>query len=493
MNLQDKLLEAVEAHKAGDLSHAEAGYLNILSSFPEVYDALHMLGLIYRKRGKLYDASAFLRSAIRINPKDPVALGNYAGILNELGNYNDAATCARLALELDPNDVAANTNLGNAKFFEKKYSDAIQYYHKALECGPATLVVATNLASALVSVGDYDEAIKTFRSGLAIAPNDPELNFGYACLLLQMGNYREGFRRYEARVDLAVFGKTQPHVNFPTWRRDSTLLGRTILLRAEQGLGDTIQFARYIPAIAEMAQTVFVEVPVPLLRLLKNSFGSIATFLGKGDALPVVDYQCSLASLPYLLESTLETIPFATQAYLKPSANRLIDREPEVKGEKKKHVGFVWNANRVPIPWVKFNSEQRSIPLEDFEVCLRVPGIVPIALQKEMSPQDELLLKTIPNLKNLGPQFDDFADTAAVIAQLDLVVTVDTSVAHVAGALGIPVWILVPNPSDWRWLLNRSDSVWYGSARLFRQSQPGDWTLAIENVAEAIRLLNIQE
>jgi tetratricopeptide (TPR) repeat protein len=484
-------MQVLGAHQAGDLAGAEAGYLAILRSAPHVIDALHLLGLVYQKQGKLFDASALVRAAIRLQPESPVMLANFGSILNDIGRFQDAEITCKLALNLDANSLGAHNNLGNALVSQNRYDEAISHYRAALRIDPSDPHTAGNLANALVAVGDDDGALRTYQAGLSLAPDNPELNHGYASQLLQTGQFAEGFRRYESRWSLPITPRFAQQSPAPQWDGSQDLTGRRILIRAEQGLGDTLQFVRYIPLVAQMASEVWVEVQAPVSKLLAHNFENHARIIVQGEPLPSVDYQCALMSLPLAFQTTPETIPFAREAYLFPSPEDIAVWAEKVPAPTSPRVGFVWNANRVGVPHAKVSSSRRSVPLAAFASLLRTPNITPVILQKEMTAAEASMLAAHGINENHGQMLSSFSDTAALIAQLDLVVTVDTSVAHVAGALGKPVWILVPTAADWRWLRGRDDSVWYPHVRLFRQTTPGDWSPVLKIVEKALSLLKM--
>ncbi len=455
----------------------------MLRTIPQVFDALHLLGLVYEQQGKLFDASALVRTAIRVSPSSAAALGNYANILNKLGRHDEAAISSELSLKNDPGNFVAHTNLGNARAAQGRHFSAIEHYSAALQTDPGHPKATANLASALLSSGDPERAVQVYRAGLDRCPDDPELNFGLAAQLLRDGFYLEGFRRYEHRWNLK---RMAPSLHPPiqtAWIGAENLAGRTILLRAEQGMGDTVQFARYIPLVAAMAATVYVEIQPTLVELLVHNYGHLAKFVQQGEPLPLVDFECPLLSLPLALGTTLQTIPAGGRAYLRPLPSRSATwsaRLPEGRGPR---VGFVWSANRLSGLDARNSSKHRSVSLALFAELMRLPGQLPVCLQREMSKEEGTAIAGMPFVANLGPLLVDFADTASVVAELDIVVTVDTAVAHVAGALGKPVWILIPAIADWRWLRHRDDTPWYTSAKLYRQSEPGSWEAPIHDVA----------
>jgi hypothetical protein len=300
---------------------------------------------------------------------------------------------------------------------------------------------------------------------------------------LAMGDFATGWQKYEWRWHHKSLDLPRRGLKQPLWLGRENLFGRTILLHAEQGLGDTIQFARYAPLVARRGATVMLDVPPPLEALLA-SLRDVTLVRSHALPLPVFDYQCPLPSLPLALGTMLETIP-AEVPYLSPPADRVEKWRALIGNDTPPRIGLAWAG----CPAHK-NDRNRSIPLALLRPLLGTPGGAPaprfFALQKELREADRPILEAAPALTQLADQIDDFADTAAIIALLDLVITVDTSVAHLAGALGKPVWILLPFAADWRWMIQRSDSPWYPSARLFRQPAIGDWQSVVRLMCEAL-------
>jgi hypothetical protein len=294
---------------------------------------------------------------------------------------------------------------------------------------------------------------------------------------LLTGEFRAGWANYEFR-----FMKSPPaernRFAQPRWQGEP-LAGKTILVHAEQGLGDTIQFARYLPLLAAQGARVLVEAQAPLKTLLESLPGELEFFV-RGESLPPFDVHCPLLSLAHGFGTELATIPSATPYLAAPSEalSRWAMRFPV---STQPRVGVVWSGN----PRHE-NDHRRSLSFDEFRPVLMAPGIEFFSLQKNAKPADAAALAALPHVTDLGSELATFADTAAVIAHLDVVIAVDTSVAHLAGALGKPVWVLLPFAPDWRWLLGRDDSPWYPSARLFRQPRIGDWQTVAAEVGHAL-------
>jgi len=297
-----------------------------------------------------------------------------------------------------------------------------------------------------------------------------------AVLRLLLGDYRTGWEKYEWRWK-SIFAKER---EFPAakWNGEELREGTTLLVHAEQGYGDTIQFARFIPAVCRLGVNVVFEVQGELKPLYEKMPGVMV--VGGGEKLPRFDLHCPLLSLPLRLGTTPQTIPPATP-YLTAPAERLARWRDRVPGGQKRKVGITWSGNPKLL-----RDLQRSISLDCLAPVLELPGISFVTLNPAMAANDEEKLARLGNVVHLAKQFADFADTAAAMAELDLIISVDTSIAHLAGALGKPIWILLPYVPDWRWMLDRDDSPWYPTARLFRQPKPGDWDSVVATVRQEL-------
>jgi hypothetical protein len=320
-----------------------------------------------------------------------------------------------------------------------------------------------------------DEAAASFDRAIAVAPDLPEARWNKALLDLSRGDFASGLPGYEWRWRR---GDAEGLRNFtqPQWRGED-LDGRTILLHAEQGFGDTLQMVRYVPMVAARGGRVILEVPDALLPLLADLKGA-AALLGRGSALPDFDLHCPLMSLPLAFGTTLDTIP-SDVPYLRAPTGRLNAWRARLDNLPCPRIGLVWSGK----PSHK-NDHNRSIPLATFAPAVRQTGLTFVSLQREYRDADRTDLARWPNLKRFDHALTDFADTAALIDQLDLVIAVDTAVAHLAGAMGKPLWVLLSHIQDWRWLLGHADSPWYPTARLLRQPQIGDWDSVIAKLTQ---------
>ncbi|HEY3919045.1 MAG TPA: tetratricopeptide repeat protein [Stellaceae bacterium] len=501
-----QVYELVEQHRnAGRFDEAGTLLSQILESRPKEAAAIHLLGIIAHQRGRLTQAIEYVkravelaptlalfqanlgemyrlagradlaldygRRAVALNPAYPEALSNVGVAHYERKEYEDAAASHRRAIELQPGFAEGHSNLGNALHALRRFDEAVACYRRAVELKPGFADAWSNLGTSLHHSGRYDEAMVALRRAIALDPNNANARSGLGILLLMRGDFAEGWEEYEWRLKSTE--TRLPYTPQKPWQGDS-LAGRHIYLHAEQGFGDTMQFARYVPLVAARAGAVTFRVQQGLVGLMRDSLPGI-NVLGDRAAAPAADCECALLSLPRLFGTRLETIPAAT-SYLRANAEDAAQWNARLASRAFK-VGIVWAGNPEHV-----NDARRSIPLDQLAALFAVPGTAFTSLQ--VGPRaDEL--KAHPQLP-IAPIADElvgFAATAAAISALDLVVTIDSAVAHLAGALGKPVWLLTPWVSDWRWLLGREDSPWYPTMRLFRQARGETWPIVIQRVA----------
>lgn len=445
-------------------------YRNAIALVPaHMHAHSNLCGALFHT-GHHVEAVAAGMAAIAIAPSWPVAYSNLTPPLRALGRYDEAITACFKALELKPDYVEAYVNLGSALFETGQFDNAIAASNIALQCRPDDVPALCNRGVSHLGLGHIEEAVADLRRARALDPANPEPAFNLALALMMTGTHmREGFALYERRLERPE----APRRTFarPRWQGDE-IAGRTILLHTEQGFGDTLQFVRYAPLVASRGARVILEVQAPLTRLCAAMPG-IEQVIATGEALPAFDLHCPLLSLPFVFGTDLATIPAAIP-YLAPdpaAVTQWAGRLPATEGLR---VGLVWAGDARPDqPKCHQVDRRRSLPLAAFAPLGTVAGASFISLQKG-NPAAELATAPFP-ITNPMTDVRDFADTAALIAGLDLVITVDTSVAHLAGALGKPVWLLSRFDGCWRWLRARSDSPWYPTMRLYRQPSPGDW------------------
>jgi hypothetical protein len=434
--------------------------------------------------------------------------------LDERGRLDEAARLYESVLAADADHLPTLNNLALLRLRQRRPTDAVKLLQRVRKLAPGVAEVHSNLGAVLSRLNRHDEAIASFKRALALKADWPELelnlgnelsglnrqpqalahyaraialkpdlaaaHFAEALALLTLGDLEAGWRKYEWRFPACIV----PKRDFlqPLWLGEEDIAGRTILLHAEQGYGDAIQFLRYVKLVARRGARVVLEVPALLAPLIAGLDG-VSALCTWGEALPPVDLHTPLMSLPLAFGTTLATIP-VEKSYLRAPAARVERWQAELGGDARLRVGLAWAGSAT----LK-NDHNRSMPLRLLLPLLDLPGVRFFSLQKELRAGDDEILRSSAPLVPLGERLVDFADTAAVIAGLDLVIAVDTAVAHLAGALGKPVWVLLPFAPEWRWLLKRDDSPWYPSARLFRQREVGNWPDVVARARKALERL----
>ena len=469
-------LLGVIAHQRGD--HAEALRLmgKAIEARPNFSQAHSNLGLALQEQGRPDEALASHRRAVALAPESAEAHHNLGITLRELGQGMEAIECHRQALALRPDYTEAQRALGNALREEARLEEAAACF-KTLSAAEAGNAEDHNILGIILrELGQVDEAVACYRRALSVNPGhiEAEHNLGHALLLL--GEYGEGWQRYEKRFESK--GRTSPLREFkqPLWN-GAPLNGRTIFLHAEQGFGDAIQFIRYARTVAEKyGGRVIVECQPKLKELFTNIPG-IDILLGGGETVPDFNVHAPLMSLPQIMDTRLDTIPceipyISTEGFPIPV---------ELAASKDLKVGFLWAGNIA-----NKRAKVRTVEAGNFDALVDTTNTEFYSLQFG-EPAAELETTVFcDRVTDLGPHLVGFAQTAAVVAQLDLIITIDTYLAHLAGAMGKPVWVLLSHSPDWRWLLGREDSPWYPTARLFRQPERGDWPGAIGKAQESL-------
>jgi Flp pilus assembly protein TadD len=445
MTVDQAIQLAVQHHQAGRLPDAENLYRQVLAVVPNHPVALHNLGQIAYTVRKYDAAVELLNGSLAAQPNDPNTYNTLGATLFALGRNEESERACRLALQLAPRNAAALANLGNA----------------------------------LVGRGDTIAAISAFETAIAIEPNNAIAHDGLGATLLMTGDLQRGWHEWEWRW-LKPNYETNRFPNHPRWN-GSDLAGKRLLLMVEQGYGDVFQFARYAPLLKARGATVIMEV-VPDIHRLMSTLTGVDEWVIAGLQIPQVDLVCPLLSVPLWYRTTLETIP-AQVPYLAADA-RLVEsfQSKYFRADPNLKVGLVW-AGRPTHP----NDHNRTISLALLAPLGEIPGVTFYSLQKGDAAKE---IQTAPagmKMVDLSVGLTDFNWTAAAVAGLDLIITVDTSIAHVSGALAKPVWVLVPFVPDWRWLLNRDDSPWYPTMRLFRQKTLRNWGEAIQRAREELQ------
>ena len=461
----------------GRLDEAVASYQKALAIKPDFANAHSNLGNVLRELGRLDEAVANYNKAISIKPDLAEIHNNLGNALQDLGRLDEAVASFRKALAIKPDYAEAHSNLGVALQKLGKLDEAVTSHHKALAINPEYTEAHSNLGAVLQDLGFLDEAVASFRKALAIKLDYVQAHKNLGLISLLMGDFETGWPEYSWRQfedDSVLKIRAYPQ---PFWDGED-LTGKTIFVYPEQGLGDIIQFVRYLPMVRQRGGCVAFDVPLSMVRLFRALDG-IDIALKHGDTLPPFDCHIPLLEFPRLFGTTLDTIP-ASAAYLH-ADKELTGAWAERLGPRQGfRIGLIWGGNPGHL-----NDHNRSIDPELFRPLIETPGVEAFSLM--VGRDGEAARVFGDGLSDLAPHLGDFADTAAAIAHLDLVISVDTAPAHLAGALGAPVWTLLPFNSDWRWMLDRDDSPWYPSMRLFRQEAPSDWEGVFQEVETALR------
>ncbi len=465
----------------GDVEHAIDFYLRALHAEPDYFPAHFHLGNTLFSCGRHAAAETSLRCAMELNPAYAPVRNNLGVALKAAGRLHEAECELRQATLLDPTYSEAYNNLGNVLAQQDRLPEAEDAFRLALTHDPSNAQAYNNLGNAMQALGAVDAALQCYDTATLLRPKFAAAHWNRALLLLLRGDYAEGFSAYEwgfesgARLQLAL--------GTPLWQ-GSAEPGKTLLVHSEQGFGDTLQFVRFLRLAKPLVGRLVLCCQAALVDLLAHSLlkmGWVDEVVSDAAELPLHDYSCALMSLPYILQSGAQEIA-ADVPYIHVDSQRLQYLPQQELHPQRLKIGLVWAG----LPSHQ-NNQRRSIGITPFKRLLDIPGLLFYSLQKGPAAAELEEVGTL--VHDLAPSLNDFADTAAAIAQLDLVITVDTAVAHLAGAMGKPTWVLLPFASDWRWGHTLSDSAWYPTLKLFRQTQSGVWENVFEDVARALAKL----
>ena len=466
-----------EAHeRSGDLQAAANSYQHALALKPDSAELhCHLARALYRG-GALLPAAELYRRALVLNPKKYEIYNDLGLVLTDLGNFEAALEVFRRSLINNPR--SAKTIAGLGRLFERKGDliSAAEAYRDAIKLDPTMPAAYVDLGFVLYGLGELAEAADCFARLRALQSDSAEATVNLGLIHLLQGNLAAGWAEYESRWKVGV-GDDRKFLQ-RRWKGEA-LNGERILLYAEQGLGDTMQFVRYVPLVAERGGEVVLEVQPALHDLLANT-DVASRVIPRGEALPEFMWQCPLMSLPLALGTELETIP-ARVPYIVPDAARVETWRERLQGNTRR-VGLAWAGNPAHP-----RDRLRSIALEQLVPLLNVVGTTFYSLQFGSGAEQMKRMPPDVQLIDLGDELKDFANVAAIVANLDLVISIDSAIAHLAGALGKPVWILLNKGCDWRWFLEREDSPWYPTARLFRQTSSGEWQDVVKRVELELR------
>jgi Flp pilus assembly protein TadD len=497
---------------AGRPEEAVAAYRRAIHCKPDYADAHNNLGVLLADKGQFDEAIAIYRAALDFKPNNPDVLNNLGNALKARGRIEEATAAYRRALDLKPDSAEAHTNLGTALCEQGRLDEAVAAHQRALELKPDYAGALSNLGIALRERGQLDEAMAACQKALTLTPNSAEAQnnlgnvlkefgrldeattayrqalqinsalgeaqFNYSYMLLLRGDFEQGWPLYEARCHEP--GYVRRDFGRPLWTGGS-VSGRRILVHTEQGFGDAIQFVRYAALIPDRGGEVVIECPTALVDLFRTATG-VSEVVAKGDPLPAFDLHSPMLSLPLAFQTRSESIPREVP-YLFPDAGRVETWRARLGDDsRRRRVGLAWMGN----PKTHF-LRKRHIPLSELLPILSVEDVEFYSLQIGPGVGQIRETESAAAIVDCSGQINDFADTAALMMKLDLIISVDTAVAHLAGALGRPVWTLLPFVPDWRWGLETEETPWYRTMRLFRQASPDDWGPVVRRVAEELR------
>ncbi|MGA3067458.1 MAG: tetratricopeptide repeat protein [Tepidisphaeraceae bacterium] len=498
---------AIILRDTGRLEDAVAALCRAIRMKPRYPQALNNLGDALRMLGKTAEARSVLEQSIEITPA-PEAINNLALVCVDEKNFAEAAELSRQvlrqhpanstaqktlaralrgggdlpgsiaawqsAVKQNPKDPEAHVGLADAQRAAGDLQNAIKAYEQASALKPNWPECLTNYSAALFDTAQVDRAIEVGRKAVRLAPKNHEARFNLSLALLCAGEFREGWEFYESRWHCEGFEGTLAPLPQPAWD-GSDLNGKTILLRSEQGCGDAIQFARYIPLLAQRGATVVLQCQTELTDLLAGVPGLSRIVSREEDPGPF-DVHLPLLSTARRFHTTPQTIPQQIP-YLQPDPARVDLWTDRISGLHGLKCGLVWAGNPL-----HHHDKNRSLPPQILAPLAAAPGVSFVSLQKNSTT-----LPPLPGILNIAPDLHNFADTAAALSQLDLLITADTSIAHLAGAMALPVWTLIPHAPDWRWMLAQDRTAWYPTMRLFRQSTPGDWPTVLQRVVSELK------
>ena len=477
---------AVDLQNMGLQADAETLYRAALALAPERSDTWANLGLTVLHEGRVEEAVECERQALRLDPDNVEALNNLGIALHALNALSEAENHFRAVLRLAPEHGNATLNLGVIRQSLGHVGEAEALYRDASALGADPARVCNNLALALAELGRLKEAEATCRDALAANADYPEAAVNLGLILLMQGRLKEGWPWYEARWRVEPLASQARLPAQTRWTGAEPIQGKTVLLLAEQGLGDVLQFCRYAPMVSRLGATVILAVPSALARLLRSLSG-VDRVVSQDDDLPAFDLHCPLMSLPLAFATSRETIPWRVP-YLGVDQDaierwRTLLPAPRANGWR---IGLVWAGGRRPdLPHAAAIDRRRSMRLMEMSPLGEVPDLVFVSLQVG-PPAVQIETAPFPMI-DVGGHLSDFAETAAAMENLDLIISVDTAVAHLAGALGKPIWLLSRFDGCWRWPREGEDTEWYPTMRLFRQARAGDWAGVMRRVADALR------
>ncbi len=466
---------------AKQYAEACACYGESILKFPTDSQLFYCHGVALHQDNQLFQAVGSYSKALELNPKLTEAFENLAEAQTELKLFDDALLSIRAAIALNPNRAISHTRLARILVRLGQHQEAIEVATHALKLSPQNATTHMIRSNAHRGLNQLQESIADLRQAIALDPNNPELPYNLSFDLLLSEQFEEGWQRYESRFNTENFLKSTPRMVSPRWNGTDSLDGKTILVCPEQGLGDQIQFARYALVLLGMGAKVIMPVAPALVDIVQSMHPDVlvTSSLQPASSLPQHDNYISLMSLLGIFKTDLNNIPYA-ERYITPDEAITAKWQARFANKSSKpQVGITWSGSQLHV-----NDHNRSMSLKQLAPLLNLDVDWHI-LQTEIRQADEVLLPQTP-LKDWRPELTSLHETAGLLDQLDLLITVDTSVAHLSAALGKPTWIMLPYAPDFRWLLNRSDTPWYPSVQLFRQSKPRDWESVTSQIVNTL-------
>lgn len=460
------------------LGDALENYDRALSIQPGYAEALNNRSTALLLLSRPEEALEAAEQALEAHADYPEALGNRGKALQAQGRHDEALRSYEEAHRLRPADADGLNNLGNALHALGRYEDALERYEEALRLRPDSVEALNNRGNVLQALRCPAQALASYAQALALAPEDAEAHWNEALARLSVGDYKRGWEKYEWRWRVASLGMPARETRRPLWNGTQDIAGKSVLLHAEQGYGDAIQFVRYAPLVAARGARVVLACAEPLRALFETVQGVESVFVPE-QSVPAFDFHVPLMSLPLAFGTTLDNLPSRVPYLQAPEKKAAVWQRRLVEQGAGLKVGLAWSGNP------RFGAARlKACPVERLKPLLCVPGCVFVSLQTGGAAVEAARLAGGNSFViEAGPELAGFDDTAALVTALDLVISIDTAVAHLAGALGKPVWIVLPYAADWRWLIDREDSPWYPTARLCRQPHPGDWASVVDRLA----------
>lgn len=465
----------------GMLQEAIGAYKQALALKPDYIEVYYNLANLLHEQGQSSEAIDNYKQAIKIKPDFFQAYSNLGIVLKDCNRIDEAIENFEQAIKLNPNAAEVYYNLANVLKDSGKNKEAIENYKQAIGINSDYAEAYCNLGLAYKETGRYDDAIENYELAIRLKPDFVQAHWNRSLVLLVKGDFAQGFEEYQWRRNTELKVTAYPNRDkMPSWD-GSSFVGKRLFIHYEQGFGDNLQFVRYLPMVKERGGTVIYEAKKPLIELLRNFDGIDELVEAAFDGRPAqkFDYHLPLLSLPKIFNTTLETIP-ANVPYLSADPEKTEYWRQYLHRDDAFKIGIVWAGKAS-----HGNDANRSCSLQNFIPLTEIDGIQLYGLQKDHAEDQAKEMQ----VTNFGEQFENFADTAAMIENLDLVISVDTAVAHLAGAMAKPVWVILPFVPEWRWMLDRQDNPWYPTMTLFRQQKQGDWNDLFHRLKEQLKML----